>query len=268
MKWSFAHHYRYSYSKTRGLFGGVSVEGSVIVERQDANSQAYNSPVTARLLLGGTVDRPQWAMPLIKTLEACTGLPGNREWINDDADRTPGGTYAFGGLSSPDSISRSSSRSPSFLRKKKKPEPPNFPPASWGTENNSGSYFSDPAPQTHSRNMTWDGGNRINSDPFDSPGPVNQSYQYTNMPTATAASADSSHRRASSLSYRSATESGNPFLSSIAAQRNAPIPHIKPRIELVTPLLSHEGVARAIAIYDFNAAEVRVICFYLQSLWL
>ena len=27
---------RYSYSKTRGLFGGVSLEGSVIVERQDA----------------------------------------------------------------------------------------------------------------------------------------------------------------------------------------------------------------------------------------
>uniref|UniRef100_A0A8H7YAK8 Ysc84 actin-binding domain-containing protein n=1 Tax=Psilocybe cubensis TaxID=181762 RepID=A0A8H7YAK8_PSICU len=248
----------YSYSKTRGLFGGVSVEGSVIVERQDANAQAYNSPVTARLLLGGTVDRPQWAMPLIKTLEACTGMPGNREWINDDADRTPGGTYAFGGVSSPDSVSRTSSRSPSFLRKKKKAEPPSFPPASWGTEINGGSYFSDPAPQSHSRNMTWDGGNRTNVDPFGSPNPMDQSYQSA-IPVTSAISADSMHRRASSLSYSSSTEPGNPFLPSTTTQRNAPVPYIKPRIELTTPLPRHEGVARAIAIYDFQAAEASVV---------
>ncbi|KAG8799882.1 hypothetical protein FRC16_004192, partial [Serendipita sp. 398] len=45
----------YSYSKTKGIFGGVSIEGSVIVERQDANCLAYDSNVTAQMLLSGVV---------------------------------------------------------------------------------------------------------------------------------------------------------------------------------------------------------------------
>lgn len=31
----------YSYSRTKGLFGGASLEGSLIVERSDANAKAY-----------------------------------------------------------------------------------------------------------------------------------------------------------------------------------------------------------------------------------
>jgi SH3 domain-containing YSC84-like protein 1 len=136
---------RYSYSKTRGLFGGVSLEGSVIVERQDANAQAYDSPVTAKMLLGGMVDPPEWARPLIKTLEMCTGMPNGRPWINDLS--THGRQYSFDGLGSggvspsAGSVpSRTPSRASSFLRKKKKPS--EFPPASWGNPSDSGSYFS------------------------------------------------------------------------------------------------------------------------------
>jgi hypothetical protein len=33
-------------------------------------------------------------------------------------------------------------------------------------------------------------------------------------------------------------------------------PFIKPKPELSRPLLPHEGVARAIALYDFRAAQV------------
>ncbi|TFY61570.1 hypothetical protein EVJ58_g4424 [Rhodofomes roseus] len=73
----------YSYSKTRGLFGGVSIEGSVIVERQDANAQAYHSNVSAKSLLSGAIPPPEWAMPLVRTLEACTGMPGGRPWIEE-----------------------------------------------------------------------------------------------------------------------------------------------------------------------------------------
>lgn len=40
----------YSYSRTKGLFGGVSIEGSIIVERQDANAKAYGQDVTAKQL--------------------------------------------------------------------------------------------------------------------------------------------------------------------------------------------------------------------------
>ena len=31
----------YSYSRTKGLYGGASIEGSIVVERSDANSKAY-----------------------------------------------------------------------------------------------------------------------------------------------------------------------------------------------------------------------------------
>lgn len=33
------------YSKTKGLFAGISLEGSVIVERKDANAKFYGGPV-------------------------------------------------------------------------------------------------------------------------------------------------------------------------------------------------------------------------------
>lgn len=46
----------YSYSRTRGLFGGVSIEGSVIVERSDANSKAYGRNVTAKQLRASDSD--------------------------------------------------------------------------------------------------------------------------------------------------------------------------------------------------------------------
>jgi hypothetical protein len=133
------------------------------VEREDANVLAYNSPVTARLLLGGHVETPSWAAQLVKTLEACTGLPGNRQWINDQPNHSPGGgSYVFGGLASPGSGSSSS-----FFRRKKK-ENPNFPPASWGVETNGGSYFADATPHSHSRNMTWNGTSPLSSSMFES----------------------------------------------------------------------------------------------------
>ena len=134
--------HRYSYSKTRGLFGGISLEGTVIVEREDANALAYNSPVTAKMLLGGMVDPPEWAMPLIKTLEACTGMPGGRPWIDDDTRPSHSRTYSFGSGIGSDSISSqpsSSSRTPSFLRRKKQPQS-EFPPAHWGVHSPGGSY--------------------------------------------------------------------------------------------------------------------------------
>jgi len=94
----------YSYSKTKGLFGGVSLEGSVIVERQDANAIAYDADVTAKQLLSGAVPVPPWASELINTLNRCTGMPGGRKWIDDSPmpgtpEATPG--YAFAGISSP-----------------------------------------------------------------------------------------------------------------------------------------------------------------------
>ncbi|KAG8990088.1 hypothetical protein FRB90_001917, partial [Tulasnella sp. 427] len=73
----------YSYSKTKGLFGGVSIEGSIIVERQDANAIAYQADVTAKQLLSGVIPPPHWADGLIQLLTQTGGdpMPG---WIDDD----------------------------------------------------------------------------------------------------------------------------------------------------------------------------------------
>jgi lipid-binding SYLF domain-containing protein len=60
----------FSYSKTKGLFAGVSLEGSVLVERRDANEKLYNSRVTARQLLSGSVPPPPAAEPLMTVLSS------------------------------------------------------------------------------------------------------------------------------------------------------------------------------------------------------
>ncbi|KAJ9103853.1 hypothetical protein QFC21_002315 [Naganishia friedmannii] len=76
----------YSYSKTKGLFGGVSIEGSIILERQDANRQAYGQDFTSKELLSGVVPPPPWADELIEALQANIGMPGGRTWIEDHPD--------------------------------------------------------------------------------------------------------------------------------------------------------------------------------------
>ncbi|KAJ9120218.1 hypothetical protein QFC22_003118 [Naganishia vaughanmartiniae] len=76
----------YSYSKTKGLFGGVSIEGSIIVERQDANRQAYGQEFTSKELLSGVVPPPPWAGELIEALQTNIGMPGGRTWIDDHPD--------------------------------------------------------------------------------------------------------------------------------------------------------------------------------------
>ncbi|KAL1960343.1 hypothetical protein VTO42DRAFT_8303 [Malbranchea cinnamomea] len=60
----------FSYSKTKGLFAGVSLEGSVLVERRDANEKLYGSRVTAAQLLSGSVPPPPGADPLMRVLQS------------------------------------------------------------------------------------------------------------------------------------------------------------------------------------------------------
>ncbi|KAF1981572.1 DUF500-domain-containing protein [Aulographum hederae CBS 113979] len=60
----------FAYSKTKGLFAGVSLEGSAIVERRDANEKLYGRRHTARELLGGNVPVPPAAEPLTRVLNS------------------------------------------------------------------------------------------------------------------------------------------------------------------------------------------------------
>lgn len=60
----------FSYSKTKGLFAGVSLEGSAIIERRDANEKLYGQRFTARQLLEGAVRPPPAAGPLMNILNS------------------------------------------------------------------------------------------------------------------------------------------------------------------------------------------------------
>jgi len=60
----------FSYSKTKGLFAGVSLEGSGIIERRDANEKLYGRRWTARELLSGQVPIPPAAEPLMRVLNS------------------------------------------------------------------------------------------------------------------------------------------------------------------------------------------------------
>lgn len=60
----------FSYSKTKGLFAGVSLEGSAIIERRDANEKLYGQRFTAKQLLEGAVRPPPAAGPLMNILNS------------------------------------------------------------------------------------------------------------------------------------------------------------------------------------------------------
>jgi hypothetical protein len=58
----------------KGLFAGLSLEGTVLIERKDANRDFYGAPVPARDILGGRVPPPEVASKLYEIIEAAEGL--------------------------------------------------------------------------------------------------------------------------------------------------------------------------------------------------
>lgn len=76
----------FSYSKTKGLFAGVSLEGSAIIERRDANERLYGQRFTAQQLLEGAVRPPPAAAPLMNVLNSriFSGVGGWNDSIYND----------------------------------------------------------------------------------------------------------------------------------------------------------------------------------------
>ena len=74
----------FSYSKTKGLFAGVSLEGSAIIERKEANARLYGRQISARELLSGAERPPPQASPLLNVLNtrAFNGMAAGG--VNDD----------------------------------------------------------------------------------------------------------------------------------------------------------------------------------------
>jgi hypothetical protein len=77
----------FSYSKTKGLFAGVSLEGSAIIERRDANEKLYGQRFTAAQLLGGAVRPPPAADPLMAVLNSriFAGVAGNTDGLYNES---------------------------------------------------------------------------------------------------------------------------------------------------------------------------------------
>jgi len=59
----------YTYSRTKGLFAGASLEGTVIATQKTANARYYGRPVSGRDILSGSVASPSRA----HTLQAALG---------------------------------------------------------------------------------------------------------------------------------------------------------------------------------------------------
>lgn len=65
-----------SYSRARGLFAGVSLEGSTIRPDNGDNRRVYGKKISAKeIVLSGTVPTPEAAQQLISTLDARTQRP-------------------------------------------------------------------------------------------------------------------------------------------------------------------------------------------------
>jgi len=58
----------YTYSRSQGLFAGVSLEGTVLVSRDDTNREFYGRQVTPSDILSGKVKPPKGAQSLLKVL--------------------------------------------------------------------------------------------------------------------------------------------------------------------------------------------------------
>lgn len=74
----------FSYSKTKGLFAGVSLEGSVLIERREANRKFYGKDCTAKLILSGRVEPPPEADVLFRVLESRAFRSSRDDYGGDD----------------------------------------------------------------------------------------------------------------------------------------------------------------------------------------
>jgi len=64
----------YSYIKSKGIYGGVQINGNIILERSDENARYYGHAVKAKeILLGGAVAIPESAEVLHTCIAAAEG---------------------------------------------------------------------------------------------------------------------------------------------------------------------------------------------------
>ncbi|KAG8907101.1 hypothetical protein FRB99_005356 [Tulasnella sp. 403] len=92
----------FSYSKSKGLFAGLSLDGTILVERKDANRDFYGSPIPARDILEGRVPPPEVASRMYEIIEAAegldeSGLPADSYMPGEGGAAAPAGYTVTGG---------------------------------------------------------------------------------------------------------------------------------------------------------------------------
>ena len=58
-----------TYSRSRGLFGGLDLAGAAMTEDHDANKDLYGHPITNKELAMGDTHTPAEARPFIHSLD-------------------------------------------------------------------------------------------------------------------------------------------------------------------------------------------------------
>jgi len=77
----------YTYSHSKGLFAGISLEGTLIATRSDMNENFYGRPVEAEDLLNGSIPTPRAAQPLYDALHTACAVRPPPNVITENVDK-------------------------------------------------------------------------------------------------------------------------------------------------------------------------------------
>eukprot|EP00911_Craspedida_sp_UC1_P001105 UC1_evm2s828 len=170
----------FTYSKSRGLFVGISLEGSVIIERKGANRKLYGSEIRARDLLSGSTPQPPEADCVYAALSEAASTNG--------ALKSMAAGFASDDLKALDSSGGGGGGGSRFSKlKDSMPSAPSFSRPSFG----SSSSRSKSRQSRNSRGYSGGGGSQ------DRYGWNSVSSGYTSAPTTTTSSSSSSSSSAS-----------------------------------------------------------------------
>lgn len=71
----------WAYTKSKGFYAGIQLDGTVVIERNDENARFYGRKISAKELIEGKVGRPPGADGLIATVQMAEGMSVREERI-------------------------------------------------------------------------------------------------------------------------------------------------------------------------------------------
>jgi lipid-binding SYLF domain-containing protein len=80
----------YSYMKSRGLYGGLQADGTVILQRPDANAAFYGRKVAVKQILNGEVQWPPASVQLREVARDAEGKSADETVVQSIPSQTPG----------------------------------------------------------------------------------------------------------------------------------------------------------------------------------